>query len=320
MDAGDIDAAFSPYLAGLVDRGDGSRVAGWLKVNSKSLVWYPVPEFEDAGYQLPETWDDLMALQSQILADGNTPWCLTMESSGFTGWVGTDWIEDIMLRTAGADAYDQWVAGELPFTSPEVKRAFELFGEVVHTDGAVHGGTNLIVAEPYQNAQLPMFNDPPDCYLHRQGSFASSFFPDGVSAPDDTNIIAFPSIDEGLPPAALGGGDVFVMLDDRPEVRAVVEFFFSPEVGEIWAQQDSGFLSPHTNFDTSNYNNELQKTIGEAVKAALAGGAFRFDASDLMPAGVGGGSFLTGIVDYLTGGPDNLDQVLSEIDASWPSE
>jgi alpha-glucoside transport system substrate-binding protein len=317
--AEEVDAAFSPYLAGLVDRGDDSRVAGWLKVNSKSLIWYPVPEFEEAGYTIPATWDDLMALQDQILADGNTPWCLTMESAGATGWVATDWMEDLMLRTAGPDGYDQWVAGDITFTDPKVKQAAELFGEVLFTEGAVFGGRDFILSDAYQNAQLPMFEDPPACYLHRQGSFAASFFPEGVSAPDDTNIFPFPAIEEGLPPAALGGGDVFAMFEDRPEVRAVVEYFFTPEVGEIWAQQDAGFLSPHTEFDTSNYGNELQATIGESVKEALSAAAFRFDGSDAMPAAVGQGTFWTGMVQYIQNGPDNLDEVLDTIEASWPS-
>ena len=90
-------------------------------INLKSMVWYPKDDFDAAGYEVPETWDDLIALSDQIVADGGTPWCVGFESEGATGWPATDWMEDIMLRTAGADVYDQWVNHEIPFNDPAVE-------------------------------------------------------------------------------------------------------------------------------------------------------------------------------------------------------
>ena len=316
----DIEGAFGAYLSGLVEVEREGMYTGWLKANSKSLIWYPVPEFEEAGYEIPTTWDDLIALSDQMVADGRTPWCFGMESSGATGWVATDWMEDIMLRIGdGADSYDQWVAHEIPFNDPIVKEAAEYLGQIAFTDGYVFGGTNGILSIPYGEAQTPMFDDPPSCWLHRQGSFITTFFPEGTAAGTDSAAFAFPTIDEGLPGASLGGGDVWGVFEDRPEVREVVEFLLSPDVGNIWAQRDPGFLSPHAQFDTSNYGDEIQKATGEAIKAAVAGGGFRFDASDAMPADVGNGTFWTGMVEYIQDGPGALDDVLADIEASWPS-
>ncbi|MFQ3583839.1 MAG: ABC transporter substrate-binding protein, partial [Cyanobacteriota bacterium] len=109
---------------------DDTLVGVWYRASVKSLVWYPVPQFEEAGYEIPETWDELLALSDQIVADGGTPWCIGIESSGATGWVGTDWIEDILLRTSGPEVYDQWVRNEIPFNDPRVKEAFEKMGEI----------------------------------------------------------------------------------------------------------------------------------------------------------------------------------------------
>ena len=53
---------------------------------------------------------------------------------------------------------------------------------------------------------------------------------------------------------------------------------------------------------------------------ALANGTGGFDASDLMPAAVGAGSFWTGMVDYMRQGPDSLDGIMQEIQDSWPAE
>ncbi len=105
---------------------DGDIVAGvWHRFSGKSQVWYPKEDFDAAGYTIPETWDELIALSDQIVADGDTPWCVGIESGAATGWPATDWMEEVMLRTTSLENYDAWVTGELPFSSPEVKNALE---------------------------------------------------------------------------------------------------------------------------------------------------------------------------------------------------
>ena len=66
-----------------------------------------------------------------MVKDGTAPWCVGFESGTATGWPATDWMEDIMLRTAGPDVYDQWWKHEIPFNDPAVKHAAEIFGKVM---------------------------------------------------------------------------------------------------------------------------------------------------------------------------------------------
>ena len=47
----------------------------------------------------------------------------------------------------------------------------------------------------------------------------------------------------------------------------------------------------------------------------LGATTFRFDGSDLMPGGVGAGSFWTGMVDYTGGRP--AEEVAGAIQDSW---
>ena len=123
----DMDKLKANYNQSWLDMGtmagpDGPIMAGiWGRVNGKSLVWYPKAEFDAAGYKIPTTWDELMALTDQIVADGDTPWCIGIESGAATGWAMTDWMEEIMLRTTSLENYDKWVKGELKFDSPEVE-------------------------------------------------------------------------------------------------------------------------------------------------------------------------------------------------------
>ncbi|MCZ6455850.1 MAG: ABC transporter substrate-binding protein [Actinobacteria bacterium] len=303
---------------------------GWFRLNTKSWLWIPVPEFDDAGYAEPQTWDELIALQEQILADGNTPWCYGIESAGATGWVNTDWMEDIVMRDAGLQAYDDWVSHAIPFNDPQIKSAAERLGLVMFPEGNVLGGTDAILATPFGDQNTPMFEDPPACYLAKQAGFITGFFP-GQDTPDDpsddvfgpdapsqqTRAIPFPTI-SNTEDVLLGAGDLFGVFSDDGATAATVNFLLSPEGGEGFAQLQAGFLSPNARFDTSNYTDPFQRQQGELLAAALGAGGFRFDASDLMPANVGAGTFWTGMVEYTQNGPDNLDAVLADIEASWP--
>jgi ABC-type glycerol-3-phosphate transport system substrate-binding protein len=110
---------------------NGQLYGIFTKADVKSLVWYSPPAFESAGYEVPTTWQELQALEEQIIADGAAPWCIGLESGAASGWPGTDWIEDIMLRTAGPDVYDQWWQHEIEWTSEPVRNAWETWGEIV---------------------------------------------------------------------------------------------------------------------------------------------------------------------------------------------
>ncbi|UCG26400.1 MAG: carbohydrate ABC transporter substrate-binding protein [Chloroflexota bacterium] len=305
------------YNQAWIDLGtvDDTLVGVWHNADVKSLVWYAKDDFEAAGYEVPETWDDLVALTDQIVADGGIPWCVAIESSGATGWVGTDWVEDIMLRTAGAEKYDQWVAGELPFNSPEVRSAFETMGDIWLNPDYVLGGTTGILTTPFGDGPLPLFDDPPGCYLHRQASFILNFFPEGSVIGEDVDYFYLPPINEadhGKP--VLGSGSILSMGKDTPAGRATMEFLTTGESTK--AEVEAGiFVAPHNDVPLDWYPDDALRGFAEILQGA---DTFRFDGGDLMPGAVGTGTFWTGIVDYVSG--TDLDTVLTTIDDSWPSE
>ncbi|HEX6385455.1 MAG TPA: ABC transporter substrate-binding protein, partial [Anaerolineae bacterium] len=293
---------------------DGVQTAGvWHRFNAKSLVWYPLDDWEAAGYEIPETWDELMALNDTIVSDGDAPWCIGIESGVATGWPATDWTEEMMLRTTSLENYDAWVAGELGFDSPEVRTAIETWSEIWFNDDYVLGGRDSIVSTSFSDAPLPMFDDPPRCWMHKQGNFITAFFPEGAEAGVDYSFFYLPPVDEEFGKPFLVAGDIMVMFNDRPEVRALMEYFTVPESAGGWLS-DGGALAAHQTATPEMYGAELERGIAELVAEATS---FRFDGSDLMPGEVGSGTFWTGMVDYVSGAADP-DTVLQEIDASWP--
>jgi len=292
---------------------DGDIVAGvWHRFNAKSQVWYPQEEFEAAGYAIPETWDDLIALSDLIVADGDKPWCVGIESGAATGWPATDWLEEVMLRTTSLENYDAWVKGDLPFSSPEVMHALDVLAEL-WKDDYVYGGSEAIVTTFFGDAPTPMFEDPPKCWLHKQGNFITSFFPEGVVAGTDYGFFYLPGIDEAYGSPYLVAGDIMAMFNDRDEVRATMEFFTHGEALKEWLAA-GGALSMHMDTDLGWYTDEIEKGVATLVSNATS---VRFDGSDLMPGEVGAGSFWTGMTDYFSGVADAAT-VMAEIDASWP--
>ena len=293
---------------------DGKSGGVWHRFSGKSLVWYPIDDFEAAGYEIPETWDDLMALTQLIADDGDAAWCLGIESGAATGWAATDWTEEMMLRTTSLENYDAWVAGELPFDSPEVRGAVDAWSEIWFNDAYVFGGTSSIATTNFGDAPVPMFEDPPQCWLHKQGNFITSFFPEGSEFGVDYGVFYLPGLDESLGNPFLVAGDIMTQFNDRPEVNALMEYFTTPESAGGWVS-DGGALAVHQTADPSAYGQDLERNLAELVAGATS---FRFDGSDLMPGEVGAGSFWTGMTDYVSGSAD-LDTVLPEIDAAWPS-
>lgn len=284
----------------------------WFRASIKSLVWYEPQVFAERGYQVPTTWDGMMDLTNRMQTEGFSPWCLSIESFGATGWVGTDWIEDIVLRQSGPDIYDQWIDNEVSFEDESIIAAFETFGGIVHTPGRVFGGTFRILNAPWTKAQDPMFEDPPRCLLNRQGSVQQANLPSSVAIGTETDVFVLPAMDEAQPPI-LVAGEFAAAFSDRPEVHALLEYLATPEAGVGWAEA-GGFVSPHHSFDSRLYGDDLDRRMGEILRGA---DVVRFDASDLMLPSVGTGTFWTGMKTYVRTG--DARGAAAQIQAGYPT-
>ncbi len=293
-------------------QGEDNLYGFFYKVDVKSLVWYSPENFEDAGYEVPQSMEELKTLMDQIVADGGTPWCIGLGSGGATGWPATDWVEDMMLRTQPPSVYDQWVSNEIPFTDERVVAAIEEFGAFARNDDYVAGGAAAVASTDFRDSPKGLFSSPPQCYMHRQASFIPAFFPEGTVVGADADFFYFPAYagkDLGKP--VLGAGTVWAITSDSPGAQALIEFLKSPIAHEVWMSQ-SGFLTPYQGVNTALYADDTQRALGDVLLGATT---FRFDGSDLMPGGVGAGSFWTGMVDYAGGKP--AAEVAAEIQASW---
>jgi alpha-glucoside transport system substrate-binding protein len=293
--------------------GQNAYFAFPFKADVKSLVWYVPENFEEAGYKVPETMEDLFKLTDQIVADGGTPWCIGLGSGGATGWPATDWVEDIMLRTQTLDTYLKWTKNEVKFNDPAVVAAIDEFGKIAKNEKYVSGGVAAVASTDFRDSPKGLFDIPPKCYLHHQASFVPSFFPEGTKVGTDADFFYMPTYaskpDLGKP--VLGAGTLVTIAKDSPAAKAFVQFLQTPIAHEVWMAQSS-FLTPYKGVNVDTYANEQMKRQGEILTTATS---FGFDGSDLMPGKIGAGAFWTGMIDFVGG--KSAEAVATDIQKAW---
>ncbi len=316
LDYDSLDASLVPGFLE-ASRQNGRVYGAPMRMAVKSIVWYPKQAYEATGYSTePKSIQELAGIADKIKASGTAPWCMGWESDQATGWVGTDWIEELVLRMWGPDVYDQWVRHEIPFNDPKIVKSFDEYRTLMFSDGTTLGGVKGILNTAFGDAMTPAFDKPPRCYLHRQGNFATTFYPPDVQANLDSSvgIFVYPPYQGGYQgQPILGGGDIAALFNGNDDdAIAVMKFLTSDKFGDKWAQA-GGWLSPHTTFDQANYPDDTTRKIAELAYNA---DIFRYDASDAMPKEVGSGSFWTGMVEWAQG--KSSADVTKEIEDSWP--
>ena len=280
------------------ENGETQLMAFPYKIDVKSLVWYVPEQFEEAGYEVPESYEDLKALTEQMAADDITPWCIGLGSGAATGWPATDWVEDIMLRTVSPEQYDAWVTNDLAFDSPEVVNAISEYGFFLQ-DGYVSGGRESAATTDFRDAPSGLFQFPPECMMHKQATFIPTFFPEGTVVGEDVDFFYFPAPEGGETPV-LGGGTMFAVTNDSEATQGFIEFLQTPLAHEIWAAQ-GGLLTPHTGINPEVFASDTTRATNQILLDATT---FRFDGSDLMPGEIGAGAFWTQMVEFTTGSQD----------------
>ena len=301
---------------------DGQQYGVPMKSDLKSLVWYQPSRFAEAGYEVPTTFGEFTALVDKMAADGGAkPLCVGIESGTATGWTYTDWVEEMVLRQHGADVYDQWVAHEIPFNDSRIVESMQAVLDL-WTEDNVYASGGTIAATAFQDNGQPLVDG--DCYMHRQASFYSAFIPAGTvfgDGPGEVNVFYFPDINGDKP--VLGAGVLAVAFNDDANVMSLMSYMGSAQYAMERQQAQatrkggngalSGFLSAAIGQDPSIYTPLEQSFLKILETAAIV----RFDASDLMPADVGGGTFWTDGTSAVNGDL-TAQEAADAIEASWP--
>jgi ABC-type glycerol-3-phosphate transport system substrate-binding protein len=310
--AGDeVDANFAAS-AREVGSVDGTLYGVWFKAAQKSTVWYNVNVFDGAGVEPPATWEELQQVAQTVSDYGVAPYSIGAD----VGWPLSDLFENIYLRTAGPEMYDQLAAHEIPWTDQSVKDALTVMADVLGNPELLAGGTTGAEQTDFTGSVTQAFADPPEGAIVFEGDFVGGIVSGETNAQvgTDADFFDFPSI-EGSEPAVLGGGDFAVLLDDTEGGRALIEFLATPEAAEVWAAE-GGYISPNNQVDISVYGDEVSQRAAQAL--IDAGDSVRYDLSDLQPTEFGAttGQGIWGILIDFLGNPDDVDGTARALEAA----
>jgi len=309
----DMDLYRQEYSQAWIELGTvrGKLYGLFMKADSKSTIWYNPELFAARGWEVPATWDELIALSDRIVKEGMHPWSMAMESGEASGWPATDWIGEILLHESGPHVYDMWVRHEIPWTDDRIRSAWEKFGRIAHTPGYVPGSAAGILATGFMDGSYLPFSNPPKAAMYFLGAFTQGFiaaqFPD-LEPGGEYAFFPFPSIDPQWDGAVTGGADVVVAFRDDAEVRSLVEYLSSAESQHIWVKR-GGFTAVNSKVGLELYADSLARMAARQLAGAEV---FRFDADDSMPPAVQK-AFWEGILEYLQD-PGSLPHVLDAIE------
>lgn len=316
-----IAADYGPQWLNIMELGTTRIYTLPVKANLQNVIWYnpkELPAGSVPGRTQPTSWASLTALERAITARGGTPWCLGLDSPPVSGWLGTDWIGDILLHQSGPSAYQEWADGTLPWTSPQVRAAWQAWGSLVAGSGQVHGGSIGALVTDW--AGEPMFAKSPGCYLQYVPSFITVEYQEFPGDPQPgTGYDFFPSPMTGLPGAtspASGdawdvSGDLLGMFNNTNDARLLVQYLASESAQRIWPGiLAGGATSADSQVPVSAYPDQVDAAIAGIMTNPHE--TLCFNASDLMPATMQN-AFYQAVMEYLQNNSE-LTDILKRLD------
>ena len=259
---------------------DGRLYSLLFKAANKSTVWFNVSAFESAGVSPPETWDDLLEVAETLKASGVPAYSI----AGADGWTLTDLFENVYLRQAGPDKYDDLTKHAIPWTDESVKQALTTMADVLGDKSNIAGGTSGALQTDFPTSVANVFRDPPKAAMVIEGDFVPGAAANTELEPGTGyDVFPFPVLGD-VENAVMGGGDSMIMFRRTPASEALMEYLASAEAAEIWARR-GGFSTANRNVPDSAYPDEITRRTATAIADA---DTFRFDMSDQQPAAFGG--------------------------------
>ena len=300
------------YAKSWIDQGtvNGNLVEVFSWASIKGFIWYDPKVWSAKGYTVPKTWDDLIALQTKMKSNGDTPWCVTVNSGAATGWPGSDIEKEITLGQVGPTVYDNWWQGKQKWTSPEIKGAWQSFGQLLGPgDSNVYGGANYVVNTDFGKVGDPMFQNPPKCMMLNQASFITSFFPKTAVAGQDYDYFTMPSQNSANEGARVGAADAWSMFKDTPQARALITYLLTPEAQEVWVKR-GGKIAVNNKVPVTDYPDSVSQKIAKDLVSNTK--VLKYDAGDLMPSDMKN-AYWQAIVAFIQD-QSKLDSILAGLD------
>ncbi|WP_327743404.1 extracellular solute-binding protein [Streptomyces europaeiscabiei] len=221
-------------------------------------VFYRKSVFQQHGYEVPATWDELVALCKQMEKDKLVPIAFGDKDA----WPALGTFDQLNFRTNGYDFHVELMAGKASWTDAKVRKVFDLWAELLpyHQEGAV--------GRTWQDAAQTLASKKAGMYL--LGTFVAQQFTNKADL-DDLDFFAFPEIDPAYGQDTVEAPTDGFMLSKAPKNKQaafqLLEYLGTAEAEEIYLKADPSVVAASTKADTSSYS-PLQKKAYEMISGA----------------------------------------------------
>jgi len=309
-----IQDLYTKHLTSIVSY-EEKIYAGWTRLFPNSLIWYDISKLNETNVQF-ESFESLLEQTKQIADEGSSPWCANSESSSSTGWIQTNWLEDILLTKYGPEVYDQWSRLEIRASNIKIYSSLKIIGELIFYENHIYNGTQSIRNNEFRNLPQIMLNDSTSCFLSWSGHYFKYYIPENYEYLKDYGVVAVPTIN--FQNSVVGIGDNIVLTKNDDLSKEVMSKILSKNFGETWSSHsDSEFISANKYFDENTITNQLTKHEFQIVHSAMNIDNFRYDASELMARPVGANDLWVFFINYLDQGEGQLVKLLNDLDKNF---
>ena len=281
-----------------------------------SLIWYDVGKYERLGSPNFESFEDMISFTKQYSSFDNPLWCMDIESGASTGWIATNWLEDLILHEYGPDTYDDWLTQRIKSQNNEITLSILNIGKLIFEENAVYGGNQRIISKEFRNNYRNLLDEDNSCVFSWSGHFANMYFPADKSYEYDFDFFKFPS--ESNKNAMVGIGDSLVILNSSNKSLEVFNALLDDNFGQKWiSKQDSMFISANKNSNIEDIENNMLYKETLLVRNALNDNLFRYDASELMERRIGSDHLLYALKKYIFLGSEFINEITEELDSKY---
>ena len=311
VDNNSIFNLYPNHLISIVSHED-SIYGGWTRLFPNSLIWYDISKFEQHNVTF-DSFETLLKDTKKIADKGISPWCANSESSASTGWIQTNWMEDVLLTKYGPKVYDKWSKLQINASNVKIFLSIKHIEDFIFYDNHIYNGPDSIINKEFRNLPKVLLDDSTECFMSWSGHYFRYFIPEDYQYLKDFAVTNVPKIN--FENSVVGIGDNIVLTKDNELSKKVISKILSKNFGEIWSSyQDTEFISANQNFNQQIINNELTKYEYSIVHDALQKDLFRYDASEIMARSIGSNLLWELFEEYIREGPQNLVKLLNQLD------
>ena len=311
VDNNSIFNLYPNHLISIVSHED-SIYGGWTRLFPNSLIWYDISKFEQHNVKF-DSFETLLKGTKKIADNGTSPWCANSESAASTGWVQTNWMEDVLLTKYGPKVYDKWSKLKIDASNVKIFLSIKHMEDFIFYDNHIYNGPGSIISKEFRNLPKVLLDDSIECFMSWSGHYFRYYIPEDYQYLEDYAVTNVPKIN--FENSVVGIGDNIVLTKDNELSKKVISKILSKNFGEIWSSyQDTEFISANQNFNKQIINNELTKFEYSIVHDALQKDLFRYDASEIMARPIGSNLLWKLFKEYIREGPQNLVKLLNELD------